>query len=367
MSSVGQVVSLMYVLDMIAEGANAFRFQQIHALRGCAVEWIERDGLIVSRGRALYRTGFEGERPRLIGQVPRPLAVRAISSLRLGQRFLRELFYNVIPLEDGRFFVSFGRQTGILEHGYFAPLRGLRRKTRILRGGCAVAADGSIYWGEYFDNADRGEVDVYRWDPASDRARIVHTFARGEIYHVHGVRADPVDGSLLCLTGDRLAECRFLRTFDGFRTLEPVGEGDETWRFVTVIPQADGWLVATDAEFRENQIATIARSTGARTTLTEVDGPIYYSAQVGDTTFFGSTAERCVIQPHPQATLYAVRDGRAIAVRTFQKDLGRARLAWRLFLPGALHFPINGGDRRILYISGMALHGFDARVLRVEW
>ena len=195
----------------------------------------------------------------------------------------------------------------------------------------------------------------------------MHTFPRGKIYHVHCVRADPVDGSLLCLTGDRNAECRFLRTRDGFRTMESVGEGNESWRFISVVPRADAWLVATDAEFQENQIATIARATGMRTKLTAVDGPIYYSAQVGDTVFFGSTAERCVIQPHPQATLYAVRDGRAVAVRSFDKDLSPTRLAWRLFLPGTLHFPINGGDGRALYVSGVALRGLDARVLCVEW
>ena len=290
-----------------------------------------------------------------------------MSSLRLGQRLLRELYYNVLPLQDGRLFVSYGRNVGVFANGTFAPLNGLLRPARILRGGCALAADGAIYWGEYFDNAQRGEIHIYRWDPHEDRASVVYTFPRGAIYHVHSVRVDPVDQSLLCLTGDRDDECRLLRTRDEFATLETLGAGDESWRFVSLVPRQCDWLVATDAEFRQNQISRIDRVSRERTTIAETDGPIYYSAQIDDVAFFGSSAERCDIQPEPRATLYAVRGETATTVASFDKDLGASRLAWRLFLPGTLHFPSNGGVERSLYVSGVGVRGLDACVMRVDW
>ena len=158
-----------------------------------------------------------------------------------------------------------------------------------------------------------------------------------------------------------------LRTRDGFATLETIGAGDESWRFVSLVPRLGDWLVATDAEFRQNTIAAINRRDGARRILGDTDGPVYYSAQVGDVAFFGSSGERCEIQPEPRATLYAVSGEVMTTVASFDKDLGRSRLAWRLFLPGTLHFPSNGGVGRCLYVSGVGLRGMDARVLRVDW
>jgi hypothetical protein len=344
-----------------------FRFTPVPALDDCAVEWAMDDSLIISCGNALYRCNLEGGNRQLLGAVPRPMSARLVSRVRLGRRFLREMFYNVIPLANGRLFATFARDVGFFVDTRFQPLSGIRRSTRVLRGGCAVAPDGSVYWGEYFDNDTRGEVYVYRWDPRDDRAEVAYVFGRGQIYHVHSIQRDPFDESLLCLTGDRKMECRFLRTRDGFRTIDAVGEGDERWRFVSVVPRADSWLVATDAEFTQNEISRLDRRTGERTRLGVADGPVYYSAQAGDTTFFGSTAERCDIQPQPRATLYAVRESRVEAVRTFPKDLGASRLAWKLFLPGTLHFPLNSASGNRLYVSGVGLRGFDSRVMRVDW
>ncbi len=339
----------------------------MYSLAGWAVEWAGEDKLIVSSGRALHECDTLGRSHRLLGEIPRPFGVRAVSALRLGQRFLRELYYNVLPLRDGRLFVSYGRELGLIANGRFTALEGIIRPARILRGGCALDADGSVYWGEYFDNAKRGEIHIYRWDPRKNRALVVYTFPSGTIYHVHAVRVDPADGSLLCLTGDRRSECRFLRSRDGFASMETLGAGDESWRFVSLIPRRSDWLVATDAEFRQNQIARIDRETRERTKIGETAGPVYYSAQVGDVSFFGSSAERCEIQPDPRATLYAVCGNSVTTIGSFEKDLGKSRLAWRLFLPGTLHFPSNGGVGRSLYVSGIGVRGLDARVLRVDW
>lgn len=344
-----------------------FRTTTMYSLAGCAVEWASESKLIVSCGRALHECDVHGESYRLLGEIPRPIGVRAVSAIRLGQRLLRELYYNVVPLRDGRLFVTYGREVGIIADGKFSALQGVVRPARILRGGCALDADGSVYWGEYFDNAHRGEIHIYRWDPVGNRASVVYTFPPGAIYHVHAVHSDPTDGSLLCLTGDRTTECRFLRSRDGFTSVETIGAGDESWRFVSLVPRQRDWLVATDAEFRQNQIALIDRETRVRTPIVETVGPVYYSAHVGNVSFFGSSAERCDVQPDPRAVLYAVCGEAVTTIQSFEKDLGKSRLLWRLFLPGTLHFPSNGGVGRSLYVSGIGVRGLDARVMRVDW
>lgn len=337
------------------------------ALRGYAVEWAGPDSLIVSRGNSLFSCDLAGAAMRPVGTFPRPTLRCAVARVRLGQRLLREMYYNVVPLPDGRLFTTYAMDIAVIERGRSHSIVGIRRPARVLRGGCALGSDGCVYWGEYFANTSRGEMYVYRLSPEGMRAEVVYVFPPGSIYHIHGVRRDPVEDNFLCMTGDRRSECRFLRTRDRFATVEAIGEGSEDWRFVSVVPREQDWLAATDAEFRQNEIVRIDRQSGERTWLADVNGPVYYSAQVGDVAFFGSTAERCVIQTEPRASLYAVRGTTVSTVLTFRKDISDARWAWRYFMPGTLHFPSNGGVNNTLFVSGVALRGFDARVLRVTW
>src|SRR5262249_22724453 len=154
---------------------------------------------------------------------------------RPAQRLLRFLFYNVLRIEDGAVFVTFDKQAGIHEEGRFHLLEGLVKPCRVLRGACALDRNGTVYFGEYLLNPERGPVLVYRRERGTRRVEVVHPFPAGSVRHVHGIYHDPYTGSLWCVTGDGASECRMLRTRDGFATLEEIGAGDETWRCVSLL------------------------------------------------------------------------------------------------------------------------------------
>ena len=157
-------------------------------------------------------------------------------------------------------------------------------------------------------------------------------------------------------------ECRFLRTRDGFATVETVGEGDETWRSVAPIFTPDELYYAMDAEVAENRVFRFERATGAREDLGGVDGPVYYSLARDDDFFFAVTAELCPSQVGRNATLWHLRPGGELRpLRSIAKDV------WPIqFLPGTLHFPGGPGLQDRFHFHCLALAGADNRVYEVR-
>jgi hypothetical protein len=233
----------------------------------------------------------------------------------------------------------------------------------VLRGGVAVDHDGSAYFGEYLTNPQRTPMRIYRYRPGAAGLEIVHTFAAGEIRHVHGIYRDPVDDALWCLTGDFGAECSILRTRDGFRSLEKVGGGDESWRCVSLRFTRDHIYYATDAEFERNRLYRLERATGRRDVCGELDGPTYYTQACGDDLFFGVTAELCPSQVGRAASLWHLdAAGKLECLGRFDKD----RWPVGLFLPGTLHFPSGASRRDEFYFHALGLQGIDNRTFRVR-
>ena len=341
--------------------------EPVPELRGFAVEWLEPGGVFVSKMNRLYRASTPAGKRELVGEIPTPLWSLLAARVRLAQRLLRFMAYNVLKLSNDSIFISFGRQVGVFSNGRYRSLRGLRRPCRILRRGCAVAADGTVSWGEYVPNEERGVVRVYRYRPGDDRAEVAYTFEAREIRHVHGVYWDPHSGALWCVTGDRPEECRILRTKDGFRTLETVGAGDESWRTVSLLFTPDAVYYASDAEYRANHIFRLNRSTGERTVLAEVDGPVYYTHKIGADLFFATTAELCPRQKEPVASLWHLAPGeKAARIISYTKDLFRSKVMRTLFMPGTIHFPQGPGLMGETYISGVGLRGLDNQTARLH-
>lgn len=338
---------------------------EIAQWRGYSVEWHEGDRVILSRGNRLFRTSGVGAVPEYWVSVPINGWTAAALQSRLLQRLLRAMFYNVIPMNGNRLLTGFGRQLSEYDGNSWSTFS-LPRPTRILRNCHAQTPDGRLWFGEYWDNANRDAMNIYCLEPGGQRCDVVFSFPVGAIYHVHSVTWDPYRQGLICLTGDRAGECQMLISFDGFRTFEVIGAGNEDWRAVSVVPVADGWLFATDAELQQNVIVHVDSNSGVRRILANIPGPVYYSKSWGEDILFSVTAERCEAMPEPRGSLVRVRGGNVETLISFDKDLGTSRLAWRTFLPGTLNFAGGAGHLDYLYASGVALRGADNRVFLIR-
>jgi hypothetical protein len=143
--------------------------------------------------------------------------------------------------------------------------------------------------------------------------------------------------------------------------LETVGEGDETWRAVSLVFTADAIYYGTDAEFRSNEIYKIDRSSSERVSLGNVNGTVFYSKRVGSDIFFATTAENAPAQDENVASLWCINsEGDIAEVAKFPKDMWHGTL----FQFGTISLPNGPGIENELIFSLVALKG-DRRTLRL--
>ena len=322
--------------------------QEIPELRGYTVEWAEDGNYFLSRRNALYHSTDLKPPFKHLAVVAAPSWKQLASNFRLGQRLLRFMVTNVVPLANGEIFVTFDKTVGVIRNGNYFSLGGLVRPCRVLRSACAIDNNGDVYFGEYLANDERGEMSVYRYRPGSDSLDIAYTFPPKSIKHIHGIYFDPFTDSLLCLTGDDLHECRMVLTRDGFQSTETIGEGDETWRAVSILFDDEAMYYGMDAEFRSNHIYRLDRASTERRSLGEVNGTVFYSKQLGRDRFFATTAENAPSQTENVAALWNVTDdGELREVAKFHKD----RWHGTLFMFGTIHFPYVNKIADNLYFS----------------
>lgn len=329
--------------------------------RGWSVEWRDHERMLLSRGADLYEVNHNGEEFRYLGTFPLRWSWKLPTKFRALQRVLRAMYTNVIRFTDASLLTMFAKDIALLKNGQFQKVSGALRPLRVLRGACAFTQHERVYFGEYIDNSERGEIHVYCYEPHENMLQVAYTFRAGEIRHVHGVYRDPYSNDLWCLTGDLPTECRILRSSDEFQTLDQVGSGEESWRAVSLQFTADAIWYGTDAQFAQNHLYRIDRVTGERKRIAALPGPVYYSAQTNDGLFFAVTAELCPSQTDRHATLWHV-DGRESVNRiaAIEKD----SFSNKYFMHGTLNFPCPGESSDELLFHGVALRQADNRIFR---
>jgi hypothetical protein len=320
--------------------------ENVPELRGYTVEWAEPENFYISRQNRLFHANSLKPPFKQVAKIDAPFWKQAASNFRPAQRLLRFMVTNVVPLENGDLFVTFDKSVGIVRDGNYRELKGLVRPCRVLRSACAIDEKGDIYFGEYLANTERGEMRIYKYSKGSDALEIAYTFPPNTIRHIHGLYFDEFTKSVFCLTGDKEAECLILRSFDGFKTTEVVGKGDETWRAVSVLFVRNYFYYGTDAEFRANHIYKVNRENLERENLGEVSGTVFYSKLIGDDLFFATTAEDAPSQKERVAALWHVdSEGNYTEITKFKKDF----LNGTLFMWGTIHFPYANKFENELY------------------
>ncbi|MFQ5685029.1 MAG: hypothetical protein ACE5GV_00060 [Candidatus Scalindua sp.] len=340
----------------------SWSIKELDEVKGFTVEWGDSEIYILSRLNKLY-VSKNLERPFKHMYTFRTSGILSLlSHLRILQRFFRFMFYNVIKLPTGGIFVTFQKQAGLYKEGKFHPVKGMDRPSRFLRGACAVDQAGGVYLGEYLSNPDRGPVKIYYLPPDSIQLEVVYEFQSHMIRHIHGLFYDQYEDCIWCTSGDMEKECKILKTNDSFVTVELVGEGDETWRTVSVLFTEDGIYYGMDGQFCQNYIYRIDRKTKERTQLSKVDGPVYYSKKIDGRLFFGVTAEGCPSQSENVASLWCVsHDGQVERVIGYGKDF----LPNRVFMPGTIHFTLGPERDNKLLLYCLGLKGVDGKTLQI--
>lgn len=328
--------------------------EEVPELKGYTVEWAEDDNFYLSRRNILFHSSRLKPPFKQIAAIKAPFWKQAASKIRLAQRLLRFQLTNVIPLENGDLFVTFDKSVGIVRDGKFQGLKNLFRPCRVLRSACAVNENGDVFFGEYLANEERGEMRIYKYKAGSNALETIYKFPPNSIRHIHGLYFDEYTKSIFCLTGDDEKECQIIRSADEFQTIEIIGQGDETWRAVSILFTEKALFYGMDAEFRSNQIYKIEREAFTRKSLGEVGGTVFYSKQIGADLFFTTTAENAPSQTENAAVLWHVGADESLKkIVSFRKD----RWHGTLFQFGTIHFPCVNRLKDRLYFHLVGVEG----------
>ena len=282
---------------------------------------------------------------------------RLTGSQRLASRIFRDGFHCLAQLPSGDLV---GAVPGAIvrkarAEREFTVTHCIQRGTRPLN--ITATPDGRVFWGEYFDNAEREEVHVYASADSGRTWEIAYTFSRDTVRHIHNVVFDEVDRRLWVLTGDEKDECKILRASLDFSDVEVVLCGDQQARAVALVPTRDAVYFASDTPLERNHVYRMDRSGQVRSVATVASSSIQ-GCRVGDSIFFSTMAEPSETNAADSVGLYGSSDGSEWqCFKQWRKD----RWPMRFFQYGNAFLPTGQNETGLLAVSTIAVEPGDTQ------
>jgi hypothetical protein len=277
---------------LVAAGPQQIAAEKIASFKNLrALAW-DDETLYASRGYTLFASqmgaGVINWRP--IGQYDPAWWRRLTSTNSLSFRLMRDGFHALAVHPSGNLLSAVPGAIVRLQPGEseFNISHQISRGTRPLH--ITAMPDGTILWGEYFDNPQRDEVHIYASDDAGLTWNIAYTFPKRSIRHVHNILYDRWESCLWILTGDYGQECRILRTSVDFRTIDEVVTGNQQARAVAAVVVESGLFFATDTPLEQNYIYFLSR-TGKMKRMEAIPSSSIYGCKNQSGIFFSTMVE----------------------------------------------------------------------------
>ena len=315
--------------------------------------------LYASRGYTLFRARMSTTSSREDWQqvgVYRPAWWRTLTqSSRLSFRLFRDGFHALAVLPAGDLVAAVAGAIIRLSPGEteFCTSHRMFCGTRPLH--LAVAPNGHVVWGEYFDNRGRDEVHIYLSADHGASWQVAHTFPKGAIRHVHNIVYDQWADCFWILTGDSGAECKILRASCDFKNVDVMLSGSQQARAVALVPAPDGLYFSSDTPLESNYVYGLDRRGNVRQ-LAAISSSSIYGCRVGEAIFFSTMIEPSRVNLVREVRVYGSIDGlQWQALRTWKKD----RWPMGLFQYGNAFLPDGRNTTDLLAITTIAVERRD--------
>jgi hypothetical protein len=311
------------------------------------------DVLYASRGYSLLSTTV-GARPiawREVARYKPPWWRNLTASTSLTFRLVRDGFHALTRLSSGAMVAAVPGAIVTLPPGgtEFQATHKILRGTRPLHI-CAVP-DGTVYFGEYFDNAERDEVHIYASMDHGMTWQVAHTFPESAIRHVHNIVYDRWANCLWILTGDNGDECRVLRASCDLKNIETVLTGNQQARAVAAVPTAEGLYFPSDTPSEANHLYCLDRRQKLHV-LADIPSSSIYGCRVSDALFFSTMVEPSEVNHEDSSWLYGSLGG---ATWTRQLSWKKDRWPFGLFQYGNALLPDGENSTGFLAVSTVAV------------
>ena len=276
---------------------------------------------------------------------------------RLTARLFRDGFHALALLPSGAIIGAIPGSIVTLGPGEseFRQTHAIIRGTRPLH--ITATPRGAVFWGEYFDNAQRDEVHIYGSLDAGATWSIAYTFPKGTIRHVHNIVHDPWADCLWILTGDYGDECRILRASCDFSRVEIVMQGNQQARAVAAVPTEGALYFSSDTPLETNHIYRLDRE-GKLSQLTQISSSSIYGCRVAGRVFFSTMIEPSEVNRDRIVRVYGAEVNTPVSwhpLLAWQKD----QLPMGLFQYGNAFLPDGENSTRFLAVSTIAVQSDD--------
>jgi len=321
-----------------------------------ALAW-QGDRLYVSRGYDLYSARMIGSQLQLqkVATYAPEWRRRISSKAALTSRLFRDGFHALSVLPSGNLVAAVPGAIVTLKAGEteFQVTHKIARGTRPLH--IATTPAGRMFWGEYFDNAQRSEVNIFGSHDGGLTWDVAHTFPARSIRHVHNIVYDQWGNCLWIFTGDNGSECKIIRGSSDLSSLNEVLAGNQQCRAVAAVTSSDGLYFASDTPLEQNHLYLLERS-GRVHRLESIPGSSIYGCRNRNGIFFSTMVEPSDVNRTRNVTLVGSPNGADwVQTACWPKD----RWSMRFFQYGNAVLPDGDNTTDLLAATTIAVRGAD--------
>jgi hypothetical protein len=331
------------------------RFPRLRALTWAG------DNLYASRGYELLRASLPASQIPSDAQAWESVATfhpprwrRWTARTNLTSRLVRDGFHALAVLPSHAMIAAVPGAiiTLQLNQRTFHVTHKITRGTRPLH--ITAIPDGTVFWGEYFDNPNRDEVHIYASTDEGSTWNVAYTFLQGAIRHVHNIVHDPWASCLWILTGDYGDECRIVRASYDFRQVDVVLQGHQQARAVACVPTETGLYFSSDTPLEANFIYHLDRL-GKFSQLAPLSSSSMYGCRVGRGIFFSTMVEPSRTNPDRFVRMYGGGGPDWRSSLAWKKD----RWPMRFFQYGNAFLPDGENTTPYLAVTAIAVESED--------
>jgi hypothetical protein len=216
------------------------------------------------------------------------------------------------------------------------------------------------YYGEYFPNIQRREVNIYRTKDGSDW-EIVYSFPKKTIRHLHLLQYDQFSKKMWFATGDLGTECSMGFFEDDFEGIVTVGKADQKWRALEFAFEPGNVYWGSEDPRGENWLFSLDRKDESINTIFKPDCPVYNLKKIGQSYILVTANERgeCDGNAHIWWS-EKLNNNQWVKILSYQKDPLPTLFGFgRIF--------IGGFADSTLFVSGSGLSYFDNKTALLKF
>lgn len=209
--------------------------------------------------------------------LPDSYVCRLISKIKLLAKIFR-----VIP----RYVIKFGESYIIAYHGQLIEFNrsgeiinviqfknGMNAPLNLIYVNKCSDLEDCIIFGDYFSNAEKSEVNVYKYK--NKKITVIGTFPKNTVTHIHNLIINEKKDEIYILTGDSNAESGIWKYVHN-KKIEAIVVGEQIYRSCVAFIDGESLIYATDTPLESNKIISLNLDSKKVTVLADINGPCIF-------------------------------------------------------------------------------------------